>query len=492
MRSLIHLIVIAAFFPAVVIGQQIEKVIFNAKDSASGYYLAVRPQSQEIKGVVIMVRSFRGPESLLPETKLHNVAFANNILTVMASMNQKVVADTVAVNRLSMIIRDIITRFSVDTSKFVLAGYDYAGNIVLRYTELTYEQPSQFPVQPKAVFTIDSPVDLFGVWRWCERQIKKNFYPPSVGDAKFILDIMTKENGSITAQPDNYKRLTPFYKDAESAGNEQYLKNVAVRLYFDTDVEWQLKNRRNSLYDTNIPDGSELINRLLLAGNNNAEFISAKQPGMRSNGMRNPNALSIVDEVDCIHWIKRKLDIFDPVTWVPPYNLPTPKGWGVERYAFPIDFAPAISHKGVGDLRFMPGWGNAASEEYWSYAFLWWLKGEPVLNAEILKENLKTYYEGLVGGNITRRKIPAGKVVPVTVTVKAVKPEQDDKETFSGTISMLDYMAQQPITLNVRIHIKNCKLQNRTVVFFEVSPKPFSHKVWSGLKKVNDNFECSE
>ncbi|OQP46206.1 hypothetical protein [Niastella populi] len=492
MRFLVHLVIIAFFLPAVVNGQQIEKVVFNAKDSTSGYYLAVRPQAQEIKGVVILVRSFRGPESLLSETKLHNVAFANNILTVMASMNQKVYADTVAVNRLSLIIRDIITRFSADTSKFVLAGYDYAGNIVLRYTELTYEQPSQFPVQPKAVFTIDSPVDLFGVWHWCERQIKKNYYPPSVGDAKFILDLMTKENGSITAQPGNYKRLTPFYKDAESAGNEQYLKNVAVRLYFDTDVEWQLKNRRNSLYDTNIPDGSELINRLLLAGNTNAEFIQAKQPGMRSNGVRNPSALSIVDEVDCIHWIKRKLDIFDPVTWVPPYNLPIPKGWGVERYAFPIDFAPAISHKGVGDLRFMPGWGDSASEEYWSYAFLWWLKGEPELNANVFKENLKTYYDGLVAGNVTRRKIPAGKVVPVTVTVKAVKPDQDDKETFSGTVNMLDYMAQQPITLNVRIHVRDCKLHNRTVIFFEVSPKPFSHKVWSGMRKVYDNFECTQ
>jgi hypothetical protein len=492
MRSLINLVVLAFFLPAVVKSQQIEKVIFNAKDSSSGYYLAIRPQSKDIKGVLILARSFSPPESMLPETKLHNVASANNMLTVMASMDQKMYADTIAVNRLNAIIRDVITRFSADTSKFALAGFDEAGMIMLRYTELTYEQPSQFPIQPKAVFTVDSQVDLFGVWNWCEKQIKKNYYPPSVGDAKYILDLMTRQLGTITTKPENYKRLTPFYKDAESPGNEQYLKDVAVRLYYDIDVEWQLKNRRNSLYDTDIADGSELIKRLMLAGNNNAEFVSANQRGMRSNGMRNPNSLSIIDEVDCIHWIKRKLDIFDPVTWVPPYNLAIPKGWGVERYAFPIDFAPAIAYKGVGDLRFMPGWGDAASEEYWSYAFLWWLKGEPSLNAEILKENLTTYFNGLVGGNITRRKIPADKVVPVTVTVKAVKPDQGDVNTFSGVVNMLDYMALRPISLNIRIHVKKYKTQNRTAVFFEISPKPFSHRVWNDLEKIYTGFGFSE
>ena len=80
--------------------------------------------------------------------------------------------------------------------------------------------------------------------------------------------------------------------------------NVPVRLYYDTDIEWQLKNRRNSFYDTKMADGSELINRLLLAGNNEAEFIASKQPGLRSNGMRHPNSISIVNEVECIHWIK--------------------------------------------------------------------------------------------------------------------------------------------------------------------------------------------
>ncbi len=61
-----------------------------------------------------------------------------------------------------------------------------------------------------------------------------------------------------------------------------------------------------------MPDASELINHLLLQGNTKAEFISSKQPGVRSNGYRNATALSIVDAIDCIQWIKRELHIFNP------------------------------------------------------------------------------------------------------------------------------------------------------------------------------------
>lgn len=297
---------IVFFLPSITFSQNIEKISFNTKDSTNDYYLAIQPQSKDIKGVVVLLTSFIPPEDLLPETKLQNVAYTNDMLMIVASMKQKLYADSFAVNRINNLLKDVVLRFSADSSKFALAGYDEAGNIALRYTELTYENPSQFLVQPKAVFGIDSPVDLFGLWHWSERQIKKNYYPGSVGDAKYYLDTMTKENGTIYNHPENYKRLSPFDKEEETSGNERYLANVAVRLYYDTDIEWQLKNRRNSFYDTKMPGGSELINRLLLLGNNKAEFVASKHPGLRNNGIRHPNSISIVDEAECIQWIKKK------------------------------------------------------------------------------------------------------------------------------------------------------------------------------------------
>jgi hypothetical protein len=491
-RLLTLLIATSIFLPAITFSQTIEKVSFDTKDNTDGYYLAVRPQSKHIKGVVVLLTSFLPPENLLTETKLHNVASANDLLTIVASMKQKLYADSSAIHRINGIIKDVVTRFSADTSTFALAGYDEAGNIALRYTELTYEHPSQFLVQPKAVFGIDSPVDLFGLWRWSERQIKKNYWPGSVGDARFYLDIMTKENGTIYNHPEKYKKLSPFNKEVETTGNEQWLKNVAVRLYYDTDIDWQLKNRRNSLYDTKIPDASELINRLLISGNDKAEFVASKQPGLRSNGIRQPNSLSIVDEVDCIHWIKRSLNIFDANTWTPPYYLAIPKGWVVEHFPLPPDFASQMDYKGIEDLRFAPGWADSTSEEYWSYMYLWWLDGNPKIDVISLQENLKAYYAGLVGRNITDRKIPTNKVVPTNATVKKIKTAANDIETYSGAIHMLDYMTQRPIVLNTLIHIRNCGLQKHTAVFVEISPKPFVHPIWQQFKNIVTGFQCSK
>src|SRR5438445_8425301 len=157
-----RLIVLIFFFvlPFLSSAQNNERIAFDLSDSKTGYYLSIQPKSKQIKGVLVLLTSFTSPEDLLSETKLHNVAFNNDILTVFAPMKQKLYADSFAVKRINTILTDIIQRFNADTSKLVLAGYDESGNIALRYTELAYQFPSQYLVKPKAVFGIDTPVDL--------------------------------------------------------------------------------------------------------------------------------------------------------------------------------------------------------------------------------------------------------------------------------------------------------------------------------------------
>jgi hypothetical protein len=485
-------------FPIMGICQFIEKVSYDASDSTNGYYLAIPPSSNNIKGALVFFCSFRNAESLLPETRLHNVAAGNDLLTVYASLGKKLVADPDAITRINTVLKHVAAKYRVDTSAFVLGGHDMAGTIVLRFTELAYEHPSQFAVCPKAVFGVSSFIDLFGFYHACERQIKKNFFPPAARDAKFFLDMMTKEQGTVYDHPENYKKISPFHKEEEAAGNEQFLQQVALRLYYDTDISWQLSNRRNSLYDTNIPDGTELIDRLLLAGNTRAEFIASKLPGVRSNGLRNTNALSIVDETDCIQWIKKVLHIFDPtnpLAWSAPYRMIVPEGWTVERNYFPAPYAPHVTLKGMEDIRFPGGWGDAKSDEYWSVAYLFWLDGGQKIDEDVLQKNLKLYYDDLVPGGLTRRNInfPADKIPPAVVAIKKIKDEADDLETYTGTINMLDYMKQVPITLNYRAHVKRtCIAQNHIPVFLEISPKPFDQPIWQDLKKIDQKFFCEE
>jgi hypothetical protein len=175
-----------------------------------------------------------------------------------------------------------------------------------------------------------------------------------------------------------------------------------------------------------------------------------------------------------------------------PYKFDTPKGWRSERIPFPISFAPQVAYTGLEDLRFTAGWGDPTSDEYWSYVFLWWLEGSPVINADVLEANLQAYYTGLAADNVTKRNIPANKWMPAYTTIQKIKEAPGDIGTYNGTISILDYMVQQPLILNCLIHVKKCASQNHTVVLFEIAPKPFEHITWLELNKLQMSFECNQ
>jgi hypothetical protein len=170
-RHLFSRIILLLSLPA--FSQSIEKVIFNPKDTTAGYYLAVRPRDPAIQGALVLLTSFSAPEELLTETKLHNVAYANDLLTVVVATPEKLYADAPAVERINAVLAHVAATYKVDTGRFVLAGYDYAGAVALRYTGLTREQPGRFAIRPQAVMAIDSPVDVLELWQWSRRQVAR-------------------------------------------------------------------------------------------------------------------------------------------------------------------------------------------------------------------------------------------------------------------------------------------------------------------------------
>ncbi|MGK7395053.1 MAG: hypothetical protein ACNS62_10785 [Candidatus Cyclobacteriaceae bacterium M3_2C_046] len=289
------------------LAQNFEKITFN-KEIEEGYYLAVPPESAELAGVLVLLPGFgQKAESIFPETKIHNVAYVNGILTIAIAGGHKLYADEEVTAKLDDAFNHIQKEFSVDKEKFVIGGFSAGGTISLRYAEYCYEYPQKASIQPQAVFSVDSPVDLFQIWSYFNREIEKNFSEAGVSEAKYVAEIMLREIGDPQNNKENYERLTPFNSDLTSPGNEKYLKNIGVRVYHDVDIAWQLQNRRRSLFDSNALASSEMINRLLLLNNERAEFKTAKKPGYRSTGLRHPHSWSIVDEVELVQWVKNSL-----------------------------------------------------------------------------------------------------------------------------------------------------------------------------------------
>jgi len=74
-----------------------------------------------------------------------------------------------------------------------------------------------------------------------------------------------------------------------------------------------------------------------------------------------------------------------------------PDGWKHELIPFPLEFAPALGHTGVEELRFPPGFLQAGAPNQWSYVFAWRLHDPAAMNAGALGDALAIYFRGLLG-----------------------------------------------------------------------------------------------
>jgi hypothetical protein len=278
--------------------------VLNETDRTSGYYLAIEPKGK-IDGALVLLSGFsQQAESIFPETKLDIVAFSNNILTIGFAAGYMAYADSTVQASLSAVLRDVMKRYKLSPDKFVLGGFSAGGTIALRYTELCHQYPDRFPIKPKGVFMVDSPIDVFTLWDMLDETRAANFSQPAVQEANEAMSRMERQFGVPKDNVAKYNAVNPFSMNKDYGDNEKYLKDVAVRAYHEIDVVWRLVNRRQTVRQGNYYVTSELINRLLLMGNDKAEFIQSKKTGYRANGMRHPHSWSIVDEEECIKWIK--------------------------------------------------------------------------------------------------------------------------------------------------------------------------------------------
>jgi hypothetical protein len=172
----------------------------------------------------------------------------------------------------------------------------------------------------------------------------------------------------------------------------------------------------------------------------------------------------------------------------PVYPLLKPENWHTETFALPPPFVATLPFKGTEDIRFSPDWAKKGTEGYWTYAFLWTITDNATFTKKLLEKYLHDYYTGLVKANLKEAKIDTTIAAPVKVKLQNIKTGATDFQTFEGTVEMTDYMTQNPLSLNMRIHVKKVKPGiTVTAVYFEASPQPYEHKVWIPLDELDKN-----
>jgi pimeloyl-ACP methyl ester carboxylesterase len=298
---------IAFFSQSLLRAQSVRRIDLDTADFFSGHYLSVEPKDS-IRGVLVLLAGFgQRAEDVFPETRLQTVAHSNSILTVAFAAGPKLYADSVTEARLSVVLKDVMTRYKIRPDAFVLGGFSAGGIIALRYVERCLERPGNFPIRPRGIFLVDSPIDLFVIWETMEANARTRYSEPAVMEAEHALAVISADLGTPSKNTAAFARVNPFNMNRAFGEPEKVLKDFPVRAYHDVDVAWRLVNRNQTVHNSNYEVTSELINRLLLLGNKQAEFMQTFKTGYRANGQRHPHSWSIVDAEECIEWVKRLL-----------------------------------------------------------------------------------------------------------------------------------------------------------------------------------------
>lgn len=289
--------------------QEPQKVNYERHDGKQSYYMELVPDAETFAGVLVLMPGFsQRAEDVYRDSDLPQKAMAQNFLVVTISTGFNLTSNDFVTEDITNILTDVQIRHELGQEQFVMGGFSAGGTIALRYSEYCHKTPGDFPVVPAGVFTVDSPIDIIAFFDYMERELQRDYSEVGINEANHISKMLENKYGSLDENREVYEKITPFNASSYEKGNEQYLMRPAVRVYHEIDIDWLIKNRRRSALDANFTLASEMISRLVLAGNERAEFIQSDIEGRRHDGRRHPHSWNIVDGDDCIAWIKNLMN----------------------------------------------------------------------------------------------------------------------------------------------------------------------------------------
>src|SRR6202022_1608238 len=128
---------------------------------------------------------------------------------------------------------EVAKTYDIKKDRFAMGGFSSGGTVALRYTELCYEHPKEFGIQPRALFTGDSPVDLLGLYESSKRLLVRNTHDWWLGEAKMSIDSLDAQIGPPTPELAKYRQVSPFLQRDSLPGSEQFLVTVPYPTYQD-------------------------------------------------------------------------------------------------------------------------------------------------------------------------------------------------------------------------------------------------------------------
>lgn len=183
----------------------------------------------------------------------------------------------------------------------------------------------------------------------------------------------------------------------------------------------------------------------------------------------------------------------EPEAVAVPFVLPQPEGWNAETIPFPLPFAPTLPYRGLEVLRFAPGMFDAQAEDFWTYAFVWWIDASHRIDGPRLAHDLEAYFAGLA--RLVAASAEDGESVSLAMDPDAtvVALEAAGPDAFTGTVRTVDaFTTGASLALGLRVTRRHCEAAGRQAMLFLLSPQAPEHPLWTVLEGISRGFRCDE
>ena len=163
------------------------------------------------------------------------------------------------------------------------------------------------------------------------------------------------------------------------------------------------------------------------------------------------------------------------------YTLASFPGGFDDHLALPPPFAPTLPLQGEEATREPPGLYQPDSDQFFSYAVLWWTSGAPDLSIAALRSDLAIYYTALCDN-------PAVTVTLDEPVVDAGADAGAGVARRGGTLAAGSCFGSAVPPAELEVSTIPCPA--RVAILILLSPQPQASAVWTELRAIRDTFRC--
>ncbi|PQJ80106.1 steryl acetyl hydrolase [Polaribacter porphyrae] len=248
---------------------------------------------------------FPGGGSTSKETKIEfkilKKAIQNKVSVLLMDFNRHLWIDENDAKKLEKSINKIVEESNLNVDNIFIGGMSIGGTVALSLSN--YLAKTNSKLDPKGVFVVDSPIDLYGLYQSSKKDLlRKDFSEERLAEPKWIINYF-EEEFSKDSLLINIQKYAPITLETKNTTNIDALKFKKIRFYTEPDTLWYKTNRQTDFESTNAYLLQKTVALLESKGWKKATLIQTKNRGFRANGERNPHSWSIVNVDELIKWM---------------------------------------------------------------------------------------------------------------------------------------------------------------------------------------------